>query len=145
MEEVALGTGVAKLIRLIGSRKPDEPTIEPVNEPLGKCVHFPGDQEVEHEQPVFVHAWTEASKPGLPSLPAGDGTVHDAGHEDAVDLTNADWDCQEIRLGEEGLRAVGRGLLRSDAQAFTVDVEAYDGKAALCQGDRFATHAGTKH
>ena len=96
-------------------------------EPLGKCVHFPGDQEVEHEQPVFVHAWTEASKPGLPSLPAGDGTVHDAGHEDAVDLTNADWDCQEIRLGEEGLRAVGRGLLRRDAQAFTVDVEAYDG------------------
>jgi hypothetical protein len=102
---------------------------------MGSCVHFPGDQKVEHEQPCVVHAWTEASKPGLPPLPAGDGTVHDAGHEDTVDLSNADWDCQEIRLREEGLRASGHRLPRSDAQAFPVDIEPHHEKTPLRQCD----------
>ncbi len=145
MQEVALGTGVAQLIRLIGLRQPREPAIESVNEPVRPCLHFPSGQEVEHNQPLFVHACTEASKPSLPLLPTRDGAVHDTGHEDEVNSSEADWDSQKVRLCEEEPQALCHGLLRTDAQAFPVDIEAYDEKASLRWRDGLATHAGSKH
>ena len=142
---MALGTGVAQLIRLIGSRQCHEPAVESVNEPVRPCLDFPSDQKVKHNQPMFVHACTEASEPRLPLLPTGDGAVHDAGHKNVVNSSWADWDSQEVPLCEEEMHASGHGLLRSDGQAFPINIEAHDEKSAMRQRDRFATHPGSKH
>lgn len=135
MQEVVLGTGVAQLGGLISSRQPREPAIEPaiesVNELVRSCLHFPSDQEVEHNQPKFVHACSEASMASLPLLPTRDGAVDDVRHEGLVNSSEADWDSQKVRLCEEGPQAFDHGLLRADAQASPVDIEAYDEKASL--------------
>jgi len=67
----------------------------------------------------------------LPLLPTRDGAVDDVRHEGLVNSSEADWDSQKVRLCEEGPQAFDHGLLRADAQASPVDIEAYDEKASL--------------
>ena len=128
---MVLGTGVAQLIRLIGPWQRGEPAVESVNEPVRSCLYFSGDEKVEHQQPLCVQAGAEASEPGLPLWPTGDGAVHDPGHEDIVNATWANGESQKVRLCEEGAEVFGHGLLSGDVQAFPVDIEAHDGKASL--------------